>query len=197
MKAVSAIAKTTVGEEWYRCIKDRGQSPTHGNFRAPSEEQEWPIHEGRYNHAGQPHWYLADSEITAIGEVLDDDGGVVWVQRFKIKPCKKVLDLCTSIDGDDWPNELANLEVALALVMMGSLDSHVDRKKAWKPEYLLPRFVMDAAKLAGFEGIRYRSVRSLYGQNLVLFNRDWPAEHVGEPVRHEREAYEWNDQIFT
>ena len=68
------------------------------------------------------------------------------------------------------------------------LDGYVDRKKAWKPGYLVPRFVMDAAKLAGFEGILYRSARALEGQNLVLFRRDWPAECVGEAKRHEEQV---------
>ena len=73
----------------------------------------------------------------------------------------------------------------LALVMMGALDGYVDRNRAWKPGYLVPRFVMDAAKQAGFEAIRYRSVRALHGENLVLFRRDWPAVCVGSPQRHE------------
>jgi hypothetical protein len=70
--------------------------------------------------------------------------------------------------------------------MMGVLDGYVDRSQAWKPGYLVPRFVMDAAKRAGFEGIRYRSARASEGQNLVLFRRDWPAECIGEPKRHEK-----------
>ncbi len=45
------------------------------------------------------------------------------------------------------------IEVALALVMMGALDGYVDRKRALTPGYLASRFVLDAAKLAGFEGI--------------------------------------------
>jgi RES domain len=57
----------------------------------------------------------------------------------------------------------------------------------------VPRFVMDAAKLAGFEGIRYRSVRAMDGENLVLFRRDWPAECVGEPRQHvEEEARDFD-----
>ena len=55
----------------------------------------------------------------------------------------------------------------------------MDRQEAWKPGYLVPRFVMDAAKLAGFEGIQYRSARAFESYNLVLFRRDWTAECVG------------------
>ena len=47
---------------------------------------------------------------------------------------------------------------------------------------------MDAAKLAGFQAIRYRSVRASSGANLVLFDGNWPAESVGEPVCHKQEA---------
>jgi hypothetical protein len=44
---------------------------------------------------------------------------------------------------------------------------------------------MDAAKLAGFEGLRYRSARAYDGEYLVLFHRDWPAHCVGQSRRHE------------
>ena len=111
----------------------------------------------------------------------------MWTQEFKIEPCAKMLDVSTSIEGDSSPPEVRKIEVALALVMMGALDGYVDRKRAWKPGYLVPRFVMDAAKLAGFEGIRYRSARAYDGENLVLFRRDWPAKCVGDSHRHEEE----------
>jgi len=193
IKAVGRIEATRVESAlWYRCIRDdRGRPLVPEDFNAPTEDQEWQIREGRFNHAGQPHWYVADSERTAIAEVLDDEGGVVFVQCFRVGPCAKVLDLYRSLDEDDGAAaETVNLESALAIVMMGEPDRYVDRKHAWKPGYLLPRFVMDAAKLAGFQGIKYRSTRASSGANLVLFNGKWPADYVGEPVRHEQEAHE-------
>ena len=188
MRTIARIKPVSVGGNWFRCIRERdGESPKQEDFRAPIEDQKWPIHEGRYNHTGQAHWYLADQESTAIAEVLDLGAGVVWTQAFKIEACAKVLDVSTSIEGDSSPPEIQKIEVALALVMMGALDGYVDRKKAWKPGYLVPRFVMDAAKLSGFEGMRYRSARAYDGENLVLFHRDWPADCIGDSQRHEEE----------
>lgn len=109
---------------------------------------------------------MADQDRTAIAEALE----------------------ATSIESDSTSLEVRKIEVTLALVMMGTLDGHVDRKKAWKPGYLVPRFVMDAAKLAGFQRIRYRSARAFDGQNLVLFRRDWPAECIGDSARHEEKG---------
>ena len=188
MRAVAKITAVSVQGCWFRCIREReGKPPSQEEFRAPVEDQEWPITEGRFNHPGQAHWYLAEDDRTAVAEVLDWGAGIVWTQEFKIEPCVKVLDISRSIEGDDSPPNVENIEVALALVMMGALDGYVDRRRAWKPGYLVPRFVMDVAKLAGFEGIRYRSVRAMHGENLVLFRRDWPAECTGEPQRHVEE----------
>jgi RES domain-containing protein len=186
IKAIGRMKPSSFGGEWYRCIRERGGVPAPDEFRAPDEKQSWPISEGRFNHAGQAHWYLARHEWTAIAEVLDGEGGPVWVQRFSVEDCARVLDLNLPLDGD---SDSGASEEALALIMMGSLDSYVERKHAWKPGYMLPRFVMDAAKHAGFQGIHYHSARDSDGRNLVLFDRGWPAEPVGDSIRHEREAY--------
>jgi hypothetical protein len=86
---------------------------------------------------------------------------------------------------------------ALALVMTTfSLYESVDREQAWKPGHFLPRFVMDTAKLAGFLGIRYRSVRATQGMNLVLFGRGWPATFVGPPEKRKEEAHQFSDAII-
>lgn len=186
MRAIAKVGPVTVGGSWFRCIRERdGKPPTKDDFRAPLLDQPWQISEGRFNHAGQAHWYLADHEQTAIAEVLDSGTGVVWTQQFQIEPCTNVLDVSTSIDGGSAPPDIQRIEAALALVMMGVFDGYVDREKAWKPGYLVPRFVMDSAKLAGFEGIQYRSARAYEGYNLVLFRRDWTAECIGEPKRHQ------------
>jgi hypothetical protein len=190
VRAVRGLAPISVGGYWYRCIREREQDHAVSceDFRAPSGEQKRPISEGRFNHAGQAHWYLANNAMTSVSEVLDDEAGVVFVQKFSVRRCKKVLDLHLSFDRREWPAAVRNDGVALALVMLGQIDVSVDRKRAWKPGYLLPRFVMDAAKDAGFQGIVYGSARTIYGKNLVLFDREWPARCVGKPKRIVQEA---------
>ena len=187
--AVRKAEGIRVGGRWWRCIKERATTLVPDDFRAPHEEQEHPIHEGRFNHAGQPHWYLADSLDTGIAEVLDGEPGVVFAQQFELEQVENVLDLW--IPHDQEPvSSLDGSLMALALVLShANLYERVERRKAWKPGYLLPRFIMDAAKRAGFAGVRYSSVRAFQGANLVLFNREAPAKFVGAIERHEFEPH--------
>ena len=48
---------------------------------------------------------------------------------------------------------------------------------------------MDAARHAGFTGIRYNSVRAIDGANLVLFDSDTSASYVGGIERHTYKAH--------
>ena len=185
MRAVrSAEGSIVVDGRWWRCIKERDEQLVQEDFRAPRENQEHPIHEGRYNHAGQPHWYLADSIDTGISETLDGEAGIVFAQQFALAPCENVLDLW--IPNDEGPVTLLDGSLMkLALVLSrANVYERVNRGLAWKPGYLLPRFIMDAARHAGFTGIRYNSVRAVDGVNLVLFGSDTSASYVGAIERH-------------
>jgi len=53
--------------------------------------------------------------------------------------------------------------------------------RKWKPEYLVSRFVAEAANAAGFTGILCASVR-YPGENLVVFDSSWSPITVGDPV---------------
>jgi hypothetical protein len=190
IKAIKRVPAITVQGTWYRGIRHmrgRRRVPKGPDFRAPADTAPW-ISEGRFNHAGQSHWYLANEPSTALHELLDFEAGVVYVQEFEITPCDKVLDVYSPDDAEPFGGGDQLTDVAVALILNdANLYERVERNVAWKPGYLLPRFVMDAAKAAGFSGIRYRSVRSFQGENLVLFGRDWPAKVIGKPKRHEQE----------
>lgn len=183
----SAEGSIVVDGRWWRCIKARNKKLVKEDFRAPLENQEHPILEGRYNHAGQPHWYLADSIDTGTSEILDDEAGIIYAQQFELAPCENVLDLWTPNIDEDPVTLLDGSLLKLALVLSrANVYERVNRRLAWKPGYLLPRFIMDAARHAGFTGIRYNSVRAMDGVNLVLFNSDTSASYsyVGEIERH-------------
>ena len=92
---------SSLKDDWWRCITKRNKELVQEDFRAPRENQEHPIHEGRYNHAGQPHWYLADSIDTGSSEILDGEAGIVFAQQFELAPCENVLDLW--IPNDEGP----------------------------------------------------------------------------------------------
>ena len=189
IKAVRKVPSTTIDGRWYRGLRPkckRGRVPKSGDFRAPDDSRSW-IPEGRFNHAGQAHWYLADSAETCVAELLDYEAGVVDVQEFELTACTDVLDVYCPGGAEPFGRSDHLTDLALALILLdANLYARVERQKPWKPGYLLPRFVMDAAKAAGFTGIRYRSARSVEGQNVVLFDNKWPAKFVGKPVRHEQ-----------
>jgi hypothetical protein len=80
-----------------------------------------------------------------------------------------------------------------------------DEGRQWKPEYLVSRFVAEAANGAGFTGILCASV-CYAGENLVVFDPNWSPNPVGEPVEltldddalRLREGLFWNQgEAFT
>ena len=188
IRAVQEVPPITVDGRWYRGLRrERGRVPKSGDFRAPDGSRSW-IAEGRFNHAGQAHWYLADSAATCVAELLDFGAGVVDVQEVELAACADVLDVYCPDGAEPFGSGDHLTDLALALILIDdNLYARVERHRPWKSGYLLPRFVMDAAKEAGFAGIRYRSVRSFQGQNVVLFDRESPAKFVGKPVRYKQD----------
>ena len=188
IRAVREVPPITVDGRWFRGLRrEPGRVPKSGDFRAPDGSRSW-IAEGRFNHAGQAHWYLADSAATCVAELLDFRAGVVDVQEVELAACVDVLDVYCPDGAEPFGSGDHLTDLALALILIDdNLYARVERHRPWKSGYLLPRFVMDAAKAAGFAGIRYRSVRSFQGQNVVLFDRESPAKFVGAPVRYEQD----------
>lgn len=122
--------------------------------------------EGRFNHAGQNHFYIADHEETAINECLSGtDPSLIWVQQFKFKKINNILDL--SSDWDDQGPSTSTLLVALHNTAI--LKETKNNKEMWKPDYNITRFIMDCAKQNGYSGIKYNSVKDHIGKNVVLF----------------------------
>lgn len=123
--------------------------------------------EGRFNHSGQSHLYLANSKETAIKEVISDNQQVlVWTQKFSIKKnIENILDLSF-----DWLNlSPSTSALLLSLKISDSLEKHKNNIDHWKPDYLLTRFIMDCAKSLGYNGIRYNSTKDSMDYDLVLF----------------------------
>lgn len=123
--------------------------------------------EGRFNHSGQSHFYIANSKNTAISEVIYNDGSsLLWLQKFVLNEITNILDLSF-----DWEN----LGVSTSTLLVAIHDSSIlskskDNKDMWKPNYNITRFIMDCAKCHGYSGIKYNSVHDSIGKNIVLFN---------------------------
>jgi hypothetical protein len=90
-----------------------------------------------------------------------------------------------SFSADD-PRRISDARVedipllGVAIIFDGFLSRPAER--GWKPEYLVPHFVMDAAKLAGFAGIRHESAKDR-GINLVIFDPEAPLLAINAPEK--------------
>ena len=139
---------------------------------------------GRFNHLGQAHWYLASSDYTAVAEVVEAEEEIAWLQKWMVGPIEPVLDIVRFGADDSVPLTDAKAEdlplLAAAMIFGGHLNRPTDKKTGWKPEYFIPHYVADAAKRAGFKGIRFTSSKGL-DVNLVIFERDVPIEADGGP----------------
>jgi hypothetical protein len=183
---------------WFRARVDK----THGFGPAPAEK----VADQRYNSSGQARWYFADNAEAAVPEVAQD--GKAWVQAFDVGQLDDLLDLRSWRADDDRvldeagdyhpPHDL--LVVALVYGdLLTQRNYGDDEGRQWKPDYLVTRFVAEAASAAGFTGILCGSVR-YPGENLVVFDPNWSPKALGEPkavaldadALRLREGYFWN-----
>lgn len=131
-----------------------------GDFGPPPEEL---VVEGRFNHAGLPMLYLADSIATTVAEI-GAPGEQFYVAALDIAGEYKILDLIVEDpDSPEW--ELLGVIAASALMAAPRTG------KGWvRKEYIFTRFVADCAIAAGFDGIRYGSTKHSLGFNYVLLS---------------------------
>ena len=123
--------------------------------------------EGRFNHSGQSHLYIANEKETALREVaLTEDPLIIWCQKFEIKtPVDKILDLSFN-----WLDlSVSTSTILLSLQMNDAIDRSKGNLDFWRPDYFLTRYIMDCAKSEKYNGIKYNSTKAYSGYNLVLF----------------------------
>ena len=119
------------------------------------------IVEGRYNHAGKEVLYLAEDDLTCYLEMRKPSMGIMLAKIEIINPLK-VLDLMSE--------DLEDNHFVQAMQLSSLMSSPVEGEGWYKPHYVFTRFVADAALSAGFDAIRYPSVRSNTGNNIVVLN---------------------------
>lgn len=127
-------------------------------FGAPPEEV---VGEGRFNHAGLPMLYLADSTATTVAEI-GAPGQEFYVAELDIAGGYRILDLIIEDpDNPEWG--------LLGAIAASALVAAPRTGKGWvRKEYIFTRFVADCAIAAGFDGIRYGSTKLNTGLNYVL-----------------------------
>lgn len=128
---------------------------------------------------------LASTADAAAAEVVRAGETTAWIQEWSIDHLDGVLDLHpwspddnAPFDDDERPKEVPLL--AVAMIFGDQVTSIPARSEGWKPEYLVPRFLADAAKLNGFSAILFKSPR-YYDKNLVVFDREAGFQPVGVP----------------
>lgn len=133
--------------------------------------------EGRFNHSGQSHLYLASDKETALKEITNtEDPLLAWCQVFKIEEeITKILDLSF-----DWMDlSLSTSTLLLSLKMHKAIDRTEGNKEFWRPDYFLTRYIMDCVIMLGYEGIKYNSTKNYADYNVVIFN---PENHKIVPI---------------
>lgn len=173
---------------WYRarcpsdakifCSRDLG-APDPSKIR---------IQGGRFNHAEQSYWYLASTAEAAVCEVTTGDEGLAWVQEWNSATIPEILDLrawkaedLASDQLDENTDQAQKIPlITVALIFGDHIHARSDKEKLLHPEYHVPRFVADSAKVGGFKGIAFRSGRH-FGENLVLFHQNANFEPIGNP----------------
>ena len=174
-KKVPGLPKFNIeGELWFRARKVNGSKILTTDDLFPTDPEKVEIGEGRYNHFGQSVFYFAEDDFGAASEVLEEKG-LVWLQKFRIIKADNIIDLSHEISEEPDP-ELDLLSFGLRYGRV--LGRGVKRSAGWKPEYFVPRFIADCARLCGFNGVKFNSSRS-YSRNLVLFS--WEKENI-EPI---------------
>jgi hypothetical protein len=121
------------------------------------------VGEGRYNHAGVPMVYLASSADTAAAE-LDAPGEECWVGRLHLIRKLQLLDL-VNID-----EETVDYDILLALAKSALIAAPRTGAGWVRRQYIFSRFVADCARSAGFDAIRYGSIKRSDQSNFVLLN---------------------------
>jgi RES domain-containing protein len=152
-------------EIWYRgrCIEN--SRVFENKDMLPPNPEKVSIGEGRFNHYGQSHFYLGNSEALCLNEICKDYRGICWIQKVNIKSINNIIDLSGYLNDDNY----SDMPLIFSGIMhIGLLTKKILHNRAWKPEYFVSRFIADICKENKINGIKYSSSVA-YGENLVLF----------------------------
>lgn len=168
---ITNLAKSTaskkINEKYFRArvfmdMDNEGSKKTYTevDFIAAPKEL---VAEGRYNHAGFPSLYLANTPTTCFYELREPKEGIAVAEVNVEKPLKILDLLLLEKEGED--------ESIINMILWSSLMQSPEKGEGWyNPHYTFTRFIADCAKSAGFDAIKYPSVRNTDGYNLVILN---------------------------
>lgn len=168
---INALSKTTttsnLNKTLFRARKYRKDKTYIANdFLVPEKKD---IEEGRYNHTGRQVLYLAEDELTCFREMRSPELGIM-LAKIEFPKKMKILDLMSE--------DLDENDIIQAIKYSSLLSSPIEGEGWYKPQYVFTRFVADVAMSAGFEAIRYPSVRFSQGSNIAILDYEKIKEDV-------------------
>ena len=184
IKGIKALRTITIkNQEWYRArISSDSSIFTQKDMFAPPQTA--VIKEGRFNHYGQSHFYLGNSEYLCAAECSHNKNCICWMQKIKIKEIDNILDLTKEYYEyyNSSSPKTTELPIAIAgLFTSGKITKSQISDNCWKSEYFVPRYIADICKERGIKGILYPSAL-YFGTNLVIFNfHESDYEFEGDP----------------
>lgn len=168
INALSGLTNNSLSENTlYRARRyEENHEYTANDFLAADKSL---IKEGRYNHAGKQVLYLGEDENTCFLETRSPTLGIMLAE-VEIHKNLKILDLMS--------DDLEGNNIIQAISASSLMSSPSEGEGWYKPHYVFTRFVADVAMAAGFDAIRYPSVRTNTGNNIVILNYEDIIEHV-------------------
>lgn len=122
---------------------------------------------GRNNLAGMSYIYLANDLETACSEVKPTVYDIISVAEFENTREFKIIDFSDDVKFS-MLEEMDN-KVRLSLLFTYIMKTYIVPAST-EEQYLIPQFVSDYIRKAGFDGIAYKSFYSKDGVNYTIFN---------------------------
>lgn len=179
-------------EFFYRARKpENGKIFIHEDMLNPPQSKSIP--EGRFNHFGQSHLYLGDSEELCAKEITNEEKELLWMQKYKINHLEQILDVSIFINQDN----IDKIPMFFSgLFESGIINVQKSKEISWAPEYFIPRFISDIARNNNINGIIYNSTKTL-GRNLVIFNLEKCVyEFAGDPYTYIFDRKLYKEPLF-
>jgi len=184
--------ETIKNQYYYRARRpENGKIFKHEDMLNPPKEI--PISEGRFNHYGQSHLYLGETEELCAKEITNEDNELLWLQKYKIISIEDILNVSEYIDQDN----IDKIPLFFAgLFQSGVINVQKSNKISWTPEYFISRFIADVARYNGINGIIYQSAKTI-GRNLVIFDlKKCEYEFEGKPYTFIYDRKSYKESLF-
>ena len=172
------LSKIIENQIWYRTRKvESDEIFTTKDMKAPPSDKVTKA--GRFNHCGKSFYYLSEKPQTSCKELkVENNHFLFWLQEVHINKIDKILDL--TIEDKNLYEVLGT--VIPGLYYVGKISKRANTDEPLISEYLVPRFISDAARKIGYNGIIFTSSCEYPERNLVLFNpNDKNIELLKEP----------------